>query len=166
MEIKKATPYDLVDVLFLLKQCIADMNRNGLKQWNSANPSSEVIIEDIEKGTLYIYTELGMAKGMINLSEEMPEEYQQVEWKGNNEKVLYVKRFAVHPIWQDTNIGDQLLQFAENYAKEKGFTSIRLDVLDSYPVDDVFMKSRAFEPAGSFHSEFQKKPYDCFEKNL
>ncbi len=166
MEIKQASLYDLLDVLFLLKDCIYDMNQNGLKQWNNAYPGWEILRQDIESGSLYVFTDLGIAKGMINLSHEIPDEYKEISWKGKSDKILYIKRFTVHPIWKDTDIAEQLIGFAENYAKENKFLGIRLDVLDSYPVDNIFFKTKKYEFAGEFHSSFQKIPYTCFEKNL
>lgn len=166
MEIIQASSYDLIDILFLLKQCILDMNKKGFKQWNSAYPGPEIIKEDIEKGTLYIFRDLGIAKGIINLSDEIPEEYTQIGWKGKSDKVLYIKRFAVHPLWKHTDISDKLMVFAEKYAKDNKFKGIRLDVLDTYPADEKFFSERNYNHAGDFHSEFQKIPYACFEKNL
>jgi hypothetical protein len=43
---------------------------------------------------------------------------------------------------------------------------VRIDVLDSYPVDEKFFTSRNFSSPGNFHSEFQKLFYTCYEKNL
>ena len=166
MEIKQASLYDLVDVLSLLQDCIRDMNRQGLKQWNSAYPGPEIMSQDIEKGTLHIYTNLGIAQGMINLSNEIPEEYKEIEWKGKSDKVLYINRFAVHPIWKESDIAEKLLGYAENYAKENKLSGIRLDVLDNYPVDKKFFTDKSYELAGEFHSSFQKIPYSCYEKNL
>jgi len=166
MEIKQASSYDLIDILFLLKQCILEMNKKGLKQWNSANPGPEVIKEDIEKGTLYLCSELNIAKGMITLSDDIPEEYKEIHWKGKSGKVLYIKRFAVHPFWQDSDASDKMMNFAEQYAKDNNYSSIRLDVLDNYPADEKFFSVRNFEHAGNFHTKFQKMPYICFEKNL
>lgn len=166
MEIKQATSYHLVDVLFLLKQCIIDMNSRGLKQWNSAFPGPDLIKHDIENGSLYMYTHLGITIGMINLTEDVPEEYKKIKWKGAEGKYLYLNRFAVHPIWLDSDIPLRLIEFAENYAVENKFTGIRLDVLDNYPVDKAFFGSRNFEFAGDYHTDFQKMPYMCYEKNL
>ena len=166
MEIKQASSYDLIDILFLLKQCILEMNKKGLKQWNSANPGPEIIKEDIEKGNLYLLTETNIAQGMITLSDEIPEDYKEIHWKGKSEKVLYIKRFAVHPFWQDSDVSEKLMNFAEQYAKDNKYSSIRLDILDSIPADEKFFSVRNFEHAGDFHTAFQKMPYVCFEKNL
>jgi hypothetical protein len=166
MEIKQATSYHLLDVLFLLKQCIIDMNSKGFKQWNSAFPGPELIKQDIEKGGLYVYTKLGIAMGMINLTEENPEKYQGIEWKGSDGKFLYLNRFAVNPIWLDEDIPLKLIEFAENYAVKNKYTGLRLDVLNNYPVDEGFFKGNSYEFAGDFHTDFQKMPYKCYEKNL
>jgi hypothetical protein len=166
MEIKQASSIDLIDVLYLLKMCVLDMNGRGLKQWNSVHPSPEMIIEDIEKGTLYIYNELKIAQGMINLSNEAPAEYKDINWKGKTDKVLYVKRFAVHPLWMESEVPVSLINFAEKFAKENNYSTVRIDLLDSYPVGEKFFTSRNFSIAGNFHSEFQKLSYTCYEKNL
>ena len=166
MEIKKASSYDLIDILFLLKQCTLDMNMKGFKQWNSANPSPDLIKEDIEKGTLYLFIDNAIVKGMINLSDEIPEEYNQISWKNSADKILYIKRFAIHPYWKQSDISNKLMEFAEQYAKDNNFKGIRLDALDSYPADEKFFTDRKYEHAGNFHSDFQKIPYACFEKNL
>jgi GNAT superfamily N-acetyltransferase len=138
----------------------------GLKQWNNAYPGSEVMKSDVENGTLYLFADLGIAKGMINLSDEKPEEYEEINWKGKSDKILYINRFAVHPIWKESDIAEKLINFAEEFAKKNKYSGIRLDVLDSYPVDNKFFTGKAYELAGDFHSSFQKIPYTCYEKNL
>ena len=55
MEIQLASSSDFVEILFLLRQCIKDMNEKGLKQWNTAYPSPEMIRGDIDGGVLYLY---------------------------------------------------------------------------------------------------------------
>ena len=166
MEIQLASSSDFVEILFLLRQCIKEMNEKGLKQWNMSYPSPEMIRSDIDSGILYLFKELGIAKGMICLSKEKPDGYDDVDWRTDSGNVLYIKRFAVHPYWQDSEVGEKLIAYAEEYAKDNKFTCIRMDVLDSYPVDDSFFSSKKFTMAGTFHSSFQKLPYTCYEKSL
>jgi GNAT superfamily N-acetyltransferase len=166
MEIQQASSSDFVEVLFLLGQCIKDMNSKRLKHWNYESPSPAQIKLEIETGTVFLYKELGIAKGMIRLTDEIPEEHKEIEWKSTPGKVLYIKRFTVHPLWQDSDVSDKLVEFAENYARKNNYSSIRLDALNSYPSDEKFFESRNFALAGTFHSAFQKKPFACYEKSL
>ncbi len=166
MEIKHASSYDFVEVLFLLRECITDMNARGLKHWNNSFPGSDVMKDDIEKGTLFLCKDRGIIKGMINLSNEAPEEYDNIKWSTNSEKVLYIKRFAVHPKWTNTGVGLMLLEYAEKHATEHGYTSIRIDVLDSYLEAEKLIENKSFQQAGTFHSSFQKIPFACYEKEV
>ena len=166
MEIKKVSLIDLIEVLFLLKECVRDMNEKGLKQWNNSYPGPDLIKKDIENECLFIYRERGVAKGMITLTEEPQEEYQDISWSSNEDSVLYLTRFAVHPNWVDDDIGGKLIEFVEIYAKENNYSSIRLDALESYQMTDKLFERMNYSNAGSFHSQFQKLPYTCYEKDL
>ena len=166
MDIQQASSTDFVEVLFLVKQCVKDMNNRGMKQWNNAHPSPDQLRDDIQKGTLYLYKDLGVAKGMMNLTEDIPDEYKEVSWKSNPGKVLCVKRFAVHPLWHTSDVSEKLVEYAEQYAKENGFTSMRMDLLDSFAVDEKFFETRKFTLAGTFQTPFQKEPFACYEKSL
>lgn len=142
------------------------MNNRGLKQWNSAFPGPDLIKKDIESGGFFLYTNLGIAMGMVNLTAESPEKYEDIKWNTSDGKFLYLNRFAVHPLWLDSDIPLKLIEFAENFAIENKYTGIRLDVLDSYPVDQAFFEARNFQYTGDFHTDFQKMPYMCYEKSL
>ena len=65
MNILQAAPNDLIDVLYLLKDCVSDMNGKGHKHWNSAYPGTDFIREAIDKKTLYLYKDKRITKGMV-----------------------------------------------------------------------------------------------------
>jgi hypothetical protein len=166
MEIKQATPSEFVEVLFLIRECVKDMNSKGLKQWNNASPSPEQLKDELEKGTIFLYQELGIVKGLMKLSGELPLEYAGVEWKSSMEKPLFIKLFAIHPLWHNSNISEKLLEFAEIFAKENNYSGIRLDIMENYPVGEGFFENKQFVIAGTFQSEYQKTPFVCYEKSL
>jgi GNAT superfamily N-acetyltransferase len=166
MEIKQATSSEFVEVLYLIRECVKDMNSKGLKQWNNASPSPGQLKEELEKGTIFLFQERGIVKGLMKLSDELPSEYAGIDWKSSMEKPLFIKLFAIHPLWHDSNIGEKLIEFAEIYAKENNFSGIRLDTLDNYPVAEGFFENKQFSVAGTFQSSFQKAPFVCYEKSL
>jgi len=166
MKIEKAARIDLVDVLFLLKECVSSMNKKGLKHWNNAYPGSEIMVGAIEEGSLYLYKELGIVKGMIILSKDEPEEYKNIDWKLKSDKALYLKFLSIHPNWQKGDIGKELIEFAENYAKENGMHTVRTDVYGGVDSANNLGSKLGFTQAGEFHSSFQSMPYLAYEKGI
>jgi GNAT superfamily N-acetyltransferase len=165
MKIVKAEPNDLVEVLFLLQVCVDDMNQKGYKHWNNAFPGSELMISAINNNSLYLYKENGVARGMIVLSDEQPEEYKNIEWQTAASKVMYLKYLAVHPIWHGTGIAKKLIGYAEQYAREHEFSALRVDIYSGLPSEHMFTET-GFSKTGQFHSTFQTAPYHTYEKSL
>ncbi|MBN2486735.1 MAG: GNAT family N-acetyltransferase [Bacteroidales bacterium] len=166
MKIVKAEPNDLVEVLFLLQVCVNDMNQNGFKHWNNAYPGSETMIEAINNGTLFLYKDKGVSQGMVVLSDEQPEEYQNIEWQASNDKVMYLKFLAVHPLWQGKGIAKMLIGFAEQFAREHEYTALRADIYSGLPSANGMFADSGFSQTGQFHSSFQTAPYHAYEKSL
>lgn len=166
MNILKAEAGDLVEVLFLMKECVEDLNDNGFKHWNNAYPGTSYLTQAIENGKVYIYKERGIAKGMVILNDEQPVDYKGIEWKVSDDKVLYLNFLAVHPNWQKQSIAKSLLEYSELYAKENGYAAVRGDIYSGLPAADVMYSDLGFDKTGQFHTEFQAAPYFAYEKDL
>lgn len=166
MSTVKAGPSDLIEVLYLLKVCVADMNEQGYKHWNNAYPGADLMSKSIEKGELYLYKERGICKGMVILSEEEPEDYKKIEWQGGTGKVLFIKFLAVHPMWQGKGVAKQLLGFIETFAKQYNYKSMRIDVYSAIEAGQKMCDDMGFKKTGQFHSTFQSAPHLAYEKAL
>jgi GNAT superfamily N-acetyltransferase len=166
MKIIQAVTNDLVEVLYLLKECVADMNDKGIKHWNNSFPGSEIMSKAIEAGSLYLYKETELAKGMVILNEEEPEEYKKIDWGTKSEKVLYIKYLAVHPQWQGQGIARKLVAFAEEFAREHGYQVLRTDLYSGLEASGRFSEDLGFTKSGQFHSSFQQAPYLALQKSL
>lgn len=166
MKILKATHNDLVEVLFLLKECVSDLNSNGLKHWNNAYPGADNMIKAIESETLYLLKEKGVAKGMVTLGMESPEEYKNIEWKTDSDKIIFIKFLAVHPRWENTDIAKKLIEFVEQYASDNNFSALRIDVYGGIEMAEKLFDDTGFNKTGQFHSSFQSTPYYAYEKGL
>jgi GNAT superfamily N-acetyltransferase len=166
MKIVQAVPQDLVEVLYLLKVCVNDMNEKGQKHWNNAYPGTEIMTKAIENKTLYLYKDLGITKGLIVLSHVEPEEYKDIDWPCREDKVLFLRFLTVHPLWQDAGIEKKLVEFAETFAKENKFSTIRVDIYSGVNGAEKLCVDMGFSQAGKFHSKFQQTPYFAYEKSL
>jgi GNAT superfamily N-acetyltransferase len=166
MEITQAVPQDLIEVLYLLKVCVANMNEKGQKHWNNAYPGTNFMIEAIENNSLYIYKDLGIAKGLVVLSNDQPKEYEEIDWKGKGDKILFLRFLTIHPDWQDQDIAKSLIEFSEEFAKTNNYNIIRVDIFSGVESAQQLYLTLGFNTAGEFHTQFQKKPYLAYEKSL
>jgi len=166
MEIRQATDLDFIEILYLLRVCILDMNQNGLKHWNSVYPGPDIIRDDLTKSTIYLVKDKGVCKGMVTLDNVEPEEYKEIKWTTEAHKPLFLHRLAVHPIWQGLGVARMLLNFAEEFAVQHGYDALRIDVFsDSEHARNLCVK-KMFNEAGSFLSVFQKHPFICYDKKI
>ena len=166
MEILQAKPDDLIEILFLIRQCVKDMNLKGMKHWNSSYPGTEDISKDLSNEAIYLVKDKGICLGMVTINEVQPDDYKDIKWSDNNSKVLYMKRMAVHPYWQGKGIGKMLVEFTEEYGKKNDYSSIRLDTLSSNQAETKLYTGSEFDEVGNFYSTFQKTPFTCYEKKI
>ena len=164
MEIIRARQKDIPEVLELVKVSIKDMNESGIHQWNERYPPLEIFESDVQSGTLFIMKEEERLAGIIVLSKEQDEEYKDVDWTDRSGRALVVHRLAVHPEFQRKGMATKLMDFAENYARENGYTSIRVDTFSGNPRSLKFFEKLNYErKPGHIHFPENKEPYYCFE---
>jgi ribosomal protein S18 acetylase RimI-like enzyme len=166
MEILQAKKSDLIEILYLIRECVRDMNSKGMKHWNSSYPGIEDISADLEGGFIYLVKNKGICMGMVTINESEPDEYKGIGWSGDSSKILYMKRMAVHPVWQDKGVAEMLVGFTEKYARDKKYNYIRLDTLSSNQLEANLYTSGRYDEVGEFYSTFQKTPFKCYEKKI
>ncbi len=165
MNISLVKENDLVEVMYLLKVCTFDLNSKGCMYWHFVIPQ---VMDDLKNNRLYMLRENEVCLGIMTLEENISEEYKKVKWQNNGSKVLTVYRLVVHPNWsrEEAGIKDKLLKYAEDYAKQNGYESIRIDVFgDNYDTIEKF-KQMQYLKAGEIHMPYQITPFVCFEKHL
>jgi GNAT superfamily N-acetyltransferase len=166
MEIMQAKDADFIEILYLLRVCILDMNQKGLKHWNSVYPGPDIIQDDLAKSTIYVVKDKGVIKGMVTLDSVEPEDYKGIQWAVLAKKPLFLHRLAVHPNWQGQGIARMLLNFAEEYAVKNGFDALRIDVYSASVHAHNLCKKQMFIEAGNFFSAFQQQPFVCYDKKI
>jgi ribosomal protein S18 acetylase RimI-like enzyme len=162
--IKKAVSKDVAEIYALTKSCAKYLIENGIFQWNEQYPSSEVLNKDIELQQLYKLEIDNRIVGIIVLTEIEDVEYKNVKWLTENNKNLYIHRLAVHPNFQGKGCAKQLMDFAENYATENHFNSVRLDTFSRNLRNLKFYKNRNYKQLESIYFPKQSTfPFYCFE---
>jgi ribosomal protein S18 acetylase RimI-like enzyme len=165
MSVSLAKEADLVEVMYLLKVCTFDLSSQGCLYWHFVIPQ---VVDDLKKEKLFMLRKNEVCLGIMTLEENTSEEYKNVKWQSNGSRVLTVYRLIVHPKWnrKETGIKDQLLKFAEDYAKQNGYEAIRIDVFgDNNDAIEMFRQMKYLQ-AGEIHMPYQTTPFICFEKLL
>ena len=162
--IRRAKISEIPDILTICKACAAHMISNGIYQWNEHYPSAIVFEKDIERDELYVLEIDEKIIGTIVISTHIDDEYVPVKWLTANENNIYIHRLAIDSKLQGKGYAQQLMTFAETYAKENGFASVRLDTFSQNKRNQRFYETRGYQRLGDiFLPKQSEHPFHCFE---
>jgi ribosomal protein S18 acetylase RimI-like enzyme len=164
MQVEKAKAGNVLEIMYLLQHCIEDFNDNSVYQWNTSYPDYYRLLREVEKGTLYMIKNKGVCIGTVTFDEQQESAFDEIEWKNTSDKFIVIHRIAVFPTWQKKGIGRMLIEFAEKYAKENNYKSIRLDVASSSSHLIKLYESIGYSFTGDILYPKQKEPFKCLEK--
>jgi ribosomal protein S18 acetylase RimI-like enzyme len=126
-EIRRARKDEMDEIMELIAKCVQVMQAGGSDQWDEHYPNREIISLDIERGSLWVCEENNAVAGILVLDEHQSEQYEEIEWTEKQGPHLIMHRLAVHPEVQGKGIARRLSTYAEEYARQNGYSSIRLD---------------------------------------
>lgn len=162
--IRKATPQDIPAIIDMTKACAKHMIDQGIFQWNEHYPSITAFENDLTRNELYVLEIKKRIVGCIVISELMDEEYIPIQWLTTNKNNIYIHRLAVHPEYQGQGFAQQLMDFAEHYAIENIYSSIRLDTFSQNKRNQKFYELRGYQRLGHIYFPKQSEhPFYCYE---
>ncbi|WP_456463431.1 GNAT family N-acetyltransferase [Lutibacter sp.] len=165
--IKKASISDLDQLYSITKSCAKQMIENGIFQWDENYPSKEILQKDIDLQQIWKLEVQDVIIGIIVLTEIEDQEYQDVKWLTKNNNNLYIHRLAIKPKFQGKGYAQKLMDFAENYALQSNYNSIRLDTFSKNKRNQKFYKKRNYKKLQNIYFPNQSEyPFYCFEKVL
>ncbi|MHC4131926.1 MAG: GNAT family N-acetyltransferase [Planctomycetota bacterium] len=166
MDIIKAKEEDISGVMYLLNKCIKDMQSNGIDQWDESYPTKDMIAEDIQNQYMYAIKDSKDFVAIVTLNSKGAPEYDTVRWLTEDGKSLFIHRLAILPNWYRKKIATKLMEFAEGYALENNYVSIRLDVYSQNFKGVGLYESCGYQRTGQVHFRNKKPPFFCYEKIL
>ena len=167
IKIELAEINDINDIMKMIHDCANDLIGKNIFQWNEKYPSRDIFLSDIQKKNLFILKNNSVIIGCIALSNEKDIEYTDVKWLTKDHKNLYLHRLAVDPKFQKKGIGKLLMDFAEDYARNNKFISVRLDTFSKNKRNNRFYKSRKYIQLDDVYFPNQSEfPFHCYEKIL
>ncbi|MDF1696376.1 MAG: GNAT family N-acetyltransferase [Saprospiraceae bacterium] len=166
-EITKGTPDNVENTLEMFFSITDVLLAHGVDQWNYDYPDLETLTNDVVLGhNFVIRSENKIAASMV-LNEKQDDQYKFVHWPQRSKKVLVIHRLGVHPEFQGHGLGKKMCLFAEEYAKEHGYNSIRLDAYAGNQISNAMYLKLGYTRANGY-CFFRKKaiPFYCYEKAM
>jgi len=162
--LRLASEEDLNAVTQLLYDCIAEMRRTGIEQWDEVYPNREVLLADIRDSAMYVAEDERRLVATLVLNEFQNEEWAGARWTVTGVPVLVVHRVMVDPRDQGNGIARALMQYAEQWARTHGYGAIRLDAFSANPRALRLYHRLGYRDAGLVM--LRKGLFHCFEKRV
>jgi ribosomal protein S18 acetylase RimI-like enzyme len=143
----------------IFTRAVAQMNNTGINQWDELYPDEAILLEDIQKQQLYIFSVDGRPAACVVLNEEQSEEYQEVQWQYTNGRIAVIHRVCVDPRLQNRGIAKKLLAQVEEMFKQQGYTSVRLDAFSQNPYSNRLYQGTGYVVRGEIF--FRKGMFYC-----
>jgi ribosomal protein S18 acetylase RimI-like enzyme len=166
MEITQPQKNDLPEILDLVSACTQKMQNQGNFQWYDEYPTPEILLKDIENGTLFTVLDESKIIGILALTYKEEPQYNDITWRDENGKALEIHRMGVHPKWQGKGVGKMLFDFAERHGKESGYSSIRMDTYCENEKMIKLAEIRGYHRTGEIFFPPLTPPFFCYEKLL
>lgn len=154
---------DLPQILKALEEVKQNMFTQGIDQWDKHYPNADTIITDIQKEQAYIYTENEQILAYMVLNEEYDVEYNDLRWTSPSPFII-IHRLFVSPTAQGKGISSKMILFAEQYAKNNNYASIRFDAYSLNTTANAVYTKKGYQLVGTV--QFRKGVFNCYEKTL
>jgi GNAT superfamily N-acetyltransferase len=164
MEIQLATADDLNSIVKIFRDAVENMIRNNIFQWDEIYPNEDVLANDIRKKQMHKAIFDNAIVSIFVLNKEYDEEYANGTWeyKGSNFVVLH--RLCVNTDYQNKGFGSRTMACIEEYLKNMGVESIRLDTFSKNPAALKLYNKAGYKKAGEVN--WRKGLFYLLEKKL
>jgi len=142
------------------------MRASGNFQWGDDYPNPEVFAKDIAIGQLWLSELAGSIVGISAITMDQDPEYADAGWD-ITEKAIVTHRLAVDPDCQGKGIAKALMAQAEQVAKDRGITILRVDTNSENMATRALFPKLGYEFSGEIG--LAKRPglrFHCFQKLL
>ena len=153
----------------LYGDCIADLNKKGIHQWDERYPNTATITDGIHSGCQYLFEEEHALIGSIILNQIQSEQWNSMPWKYALGKVLIMHTLAIDPAVQGKGYGQSALDACIAFGVDNGYAAMRLDVFSENPAAIRLYEKNGFERVGEVIFPFKPEGhqvYRCYERTL
>ncbi len=156
-------------IMQLIERVIKRHAEQGIEQWDEIYPDAACFARDIGNHTqrgLFYHPASGDSElvGIVSINEYQDPEYDEVEWELDDPCPLLVHRLSLDPAWQGKGLASLLMNYVEEYARENGYASIRLDAYTGNQASLDLYTRLGYRVRGTVR--YRKGLFVCFEKSV
>lgn len=155
MEIfRRAEARDIGEILRVIAEARAFMRTLGIDQWQDGYPEKEILLNDIEIGQLYVFSEGDHVRSVAALSLLPEAVYDGIEGEwltGSGAKYLTVHRMAADDASRGNGLSARMMDEAERIARQNGCAAVRVDTHRGNVAMRRFLEKRGFTYCGIVH---------------
>ena len=166
MVFKKSVISEKDQIFTILSDCGAHMRANGIMQWDETYPTMQLVEKDILSENMTSVYSGDQLIGVMVMDEDQSSQYASVNWKYQENPILVVHRLAISPKLQGQGFGLKCMRYAETYAADAGYRSIRLDAYKGNEGLQQFYHNLGYQEVGEIPLEYTAGPFVCFEKAI
>ncbi|TFG82385.1 MAG: GNAT family N-acetyltransferase [Erysipelotrichales bacterium] len=163
---RKALVNEGGQIMSIIRDAVANMERVGVQQWNETYPTLDIIHEDILAQTGYVMADESGIVAYVCVNENQPKEYAAIDWENKDGKCCVIHRLVVSVNHQGQGLAKQMILAYEKQAKLDGYSSIRLDTYSKNPISMRLYPSMGYTYRGDVHFFHHMDEFPVFEKRL
>lgn len=166
MHVRQGRRDDLEDVMALVRRVVPLMRASGNLQWDDTYPNTEVFTRDVEGAQLWVAEEDGCLAGVAAITMDQEPEYAEAGLDPA-ETAIVVHRLAVDPDFRGRGVAEALMLRAEDLARERGITALRLDTNTENEATQRLFPKLGYVLVGEIGLKFRPgRRFLCYEKRL
>ncbi len=150
-------------VLTCYRRVVAQMNADGLDQWDAFYPSPEILEGDIASGGMYVLARGNAVIAACTVNGYQDAEYADGAWVCRAPNIAVLHRFCVDPAYAHIGTGRHMLALCEEIAKKTN-AAIRLDAFSQNARALRFYERAGYVRRGETH--FRKGKFYLYEKTF
>ncbi|MDF2699824.1 MAG: acetyltransferase [Haloplasmataceae bacterium] len=156
---------DLDHIMIIVNETIEDLNKEENIQWSKDYPKRENFEKDIKNASLYIYENNCEVAGFICIDKNEDSSYKSLNWRKQSDAIV-IHRFAIKRSHQRQKIATKMIEFAENFSKNKQINYLKVDTNSKNIRMNALFKKLGFEFVGNVYLRDVKDPFNCYDKVL
>lgn len=142
LTIRRARPGDVDELAAIEEEAAAWVRSRGIEPGEPPRPLREIFADSVATGQMYVAERAGIIAGKVTLQED------DDLWADQLGDALYVHGLTVRRSFAGQEIGRALLRWAEDQARARGETYLRLDCNADNPALRAYYEWAGFAHRG------------------